>query len=68
MVRWLIQAKLGWVGRIVINMAASSNNVEATDDGGIIIYGNNSDDLESFDGRYNWPGHPDGANRRPAFR
>lgn len=37
---------------------ASGSNMEMTDDGGIIFYGSGSDELDSFDGRYNGEGIP----------
>ena len=36
----------------------SSNNIEVTDGGGIMITGGGGDELESFDGRYNNRGIP----------
>lgn len=46
---------LGWQDN---SKYGSSNNMEFTDDGGIIIYGGGGDDLDSFDGRYNGEGIP----------
>ncbi|WP_134090684.1 outer membrane beta-barrel family protein [Olivibacter sp. XZL3] len=36
----------------------TSNNMEFTDDGGMIIYGDGQDDLESFSGQYSGEGIP----------
>ena len=46
---------LGWEDN---SKYASSNNVEFTDGGGIMISGGGRDELESFDGRYNNRGIP----------
>jgi len=46
---------LGWQDS---NKYGASGNTEITDDGGIIFYSSGSDELDSFDGRYNGEGIP----------